>query len=117
MARSYCGVRVRVSVALLSDGVLLGTSGPTGAVLLVGPGAEAAGVRWAVTVKVTVPPGSRVTSSATMLLLPLAVVTLEPLEATAVQLSLCQPTRPVRSVSLTGTPTAVLGPALLATMV
>ena len=52
-----------------------------------------------------------------MLPLPLAVVTLEPLEAMAVQLSLTQPVMLVRSLSVTVWPTAVLGPLLLTTMV
>src|SRR5258707_1276151 len=76
--------------------------------------AEAWGGVTAVTMKVTVPPGSSVTLSL-RLPVPLAVVTLEPLEATALQLSLVAML--VRLLSLTVWPTAVLGPLLLTVMV
>src|SRR6516165_484311 len=116
MARSAWGVRVRVSVEVLSAGVVSPAGWETVAVLLVVPVAEASGCSSVVTVKVTVPPGSSVTRSL-MLPLPLPVATLEPAEASAVQVLLTQPARPVRSLSVTVWPTAVLGPLLLTTMV
>ena len=74
---------------------------------------RAPGLIWATAVKVTVPPGSRVTV-VLMLPVPLAAATLEPGEATAVQLTavIADGNR-----SVTAWSTAVLGPALLTTMV
>src|SRR6187401_1858581 len=110
MTRPARGVRLSVSVALLSPVVSPGGAA-TVAVLVNAP--AAAGLTWATAVKVTVPPGSRVTV-VRMLPLPLAWATLEPAEATAVQLTavIADGNR-----SVTGCATAVLGPALLTTMV
>ena len=71
------------SVALLSAVASPGGAA-TVAVLVNEP--VAAGLTWATAVKVTVPPGSRVTV-VLMLPVPLAAATLEPAEATAVQLT------------------------------
>jgi hypothetical protein len=60
-----------------------------------------------------VPPGSRVTVVA-MLPVPLAAATLDPGEATAVQLAAVMA---AGNASVTAAPTAVLGPALLTTIV
>src|SRR6516165_6887710 len=120
IARSYCpGLIASVSVAALSSGVGgVTVSGPIVTVLLVVvPAAEAGGWSTAVTVKVTVPPVRRETRTLSMLPVPLDVATLEPAEAAAVQAALTNPVRLSRVVSLTGTSTAVLGPALLATIV
>ena len=74
---------------------------------------RASGLIWATAVKVTVPPGSRVTV-VLMLPVPLAAATLEPAEATAVQLTAVIADG---NTSVTAWSTAVLGPALLTTMV
>src|SRR6516162_3005823 len=111
MARPDTGVRLSVSVALLSAGVLSPGGTATVAVLVNAP--VAAGLIWATAVKVTVPPGSRVTV-VRMLPLPLAAATLEPGEATAVQLTAVIA---AGKRSVTAWSTAVLGPALLTTMV
>ena len=63
--------------------------------------------------KVTVPPGSRVTV-VLMLPVPLAAATLEPAEATAVQLTAVIA---AGKMSVTAWSTAVLGPALVTTIV
>src|SRR6516225_9613608 len=73
----------------------------------------AAGLIWATAVKATVPPGNRVTV-VLMLPLPLAAATLEPAEANAVQLT---EVTAAGNRSVTAWFTAVLGPALLTTMV
>src|SRR6478735_6960736 len=83
MTRPAKGVRVSTSVALLSAVASPGGEA-TVAVLVNEPVAE--GLTWATAVKVTVPPGSRVTV-VLMLPVPLAAATLEPGEATAVQLT------------------------------
>ena len=67
----------------------------------------------ATAVKVAVPPGSRVTVVA-MFAVPLAAATLEPADATAVQLTAVIA---AGKRSVTAWATAVLGPALLTTMV
>ena len=59
------------------------------------------------------PPGNRVTK-VLMLPTPLAAATLDPAEATAVQLTAV---RSAGKMSVTGAATAVLGPLLLTTMV
>src|SRR5262245_6226958 len=111
MARSAWGVRVSVSLAVLSAGVLSPGGTATVAVLVNDPVAE--GLIWATAVKVVVPPGSRVTAVA-MLPVPLAAATLEPAEAAAGQLP--SPFA-ARFRSVTCWATAVLGPLLLTTMV
>ena len=111
MTRPARGVRVSVSVALLSAGVVSPGGAATVAVLVNVP--VAAGLTWATAVKVTVPPGSRVTV-VLMLPVPLAAATLEPAEATAVQLTAVIADG---KTSVTAWFTAVLGPALLTTMV
>src|SRR5580765_7670849 len=104
------GVRVSVSLALLSDVASPGGTA-TVAVLVRAPLAE--GLIWATAVKVTVPPGSKVTV-VPMLPAPLAAATLEPGEATAVQLTAVIAEE---KLSVTVWFTAVLGPALRTTMV
>src|SRR5262245_15901674 len=111
MDRPARGVRLSVSVALLSSGVLSPGGTATVAVLLNVP--VAAELIWATAVKVTVPPGSRVTV-VLMLPLPLAAATLEPGEATAVQLTAVMTDE---KKSVTCWSTAVLGPLLLTTIV
>src|SRR5262245_16891106 len=87
MARLDWGVRLSVSVAVLSAGVVSPGGTATVAVLTrLTTSRCAPGLIWATAVKVTVPPGSRVTV-VRMLPLPLAAATLEPGEATAVQLT------------------------------
>src|SRR5262245_7285395 len=87
MDRPAWGVRLSVSVALLSPGVLSPVGTATVAVLTRLTNWRCApGLSWATAVKVTKPPGSRVTV-VLMLPLPLAWATLEPGEATAVQLT------------------------------
>src|SRR5207245_2791988 len=80
----------RVSVAVLLPGSVSVSpaGGATEAVLV--SDTMAAGLIWATAVKVAVPPGSRVTVVA-MLPVPLAAATLDPAEATAVQLSAVMP--------------------------
>src|SRR5262245_11772293 len=114
--RSASGTSVSVSVEVLSAGVVSPLGWVTVTLLVVLPVAAALGLRTVVTVKVTVPLGSRVTVSL-MLPLPVVVVTLDPAEATALQVSLCQPARLVRSLWVTVWLTAVLGPLLVTTMV
>src|SRR5262245_24819751 len=111
MARPTWGGRLSTSVAVLLPGVVSPGGTATVAVLVRVP--VAAGLTWATAVNVTVPPGSRVTV-VRMLPVPLAWATLEPAEATAVQLTEVM-TDGNRSV--TAWFTAVLGPALLTTMV
>src|SRR5262245_52769753 len=84
MARPVRGVRLSLSVALLLLGVLSPGGVATVAVLVRAPVAD--GLICATAVKVAVPPGSKVTV-VRMLPLPLAAATLEPAEATAVQLT------------------------------
>src|SRR5260370_1053141 len=112
MAKSAIRAMVSVSVALLLTG--FGSVTPTGtamvAVLAVGPLAPPATV--ALTVKVAVPPLSRLTEAA-MLPLPLAGQ-LEPAEATQVQ---APKVRFAGAVSVTVAAVTALGPLLLATMV
>src|SRR6516165_102556 len=103
MARPVRGVRLSVSVAVLSAGVLSPGGTATVAVLVNDP--VAAGLIWATAVKVTVPPGSRVTLVA-MSALPLVWATLEPAEATAVQRTAVMA---ARKLSVTCWSTAVLG--------
>src|SRR6516165_2412265 len=111
IARPTWGVRLLMSVAVLSSGVLSPGGTATVAVLVNVPVAD--GLIWATAVKVTVPPGSRVTV-VRMLPLPLAAATLEPGVATAVQLTAVIA---AGKKSVTAWSTAVLGPALLTTMV
>src|SRR5262245_48511049 len=114
MARPTWGVRASVSVAVLSPGVVSPGGTATVTVLTrLATWLSAEGLIWATAVKVTLPPGSRVTV-VRMLPVPLAWATLEPAEATAVQLTEVM-TDGNRSV--TAWFTAVLGPALLTTMV
>src|SRR6516165_7411665 len=82
MDRSAWGVSVSVSVAVLSAGVLSPGGTATMAVLVRLPVSD--GLMVARAVKVTVPPGSKVTVVA-MLPLPLVAATLEPGAAAAVQ--------------------------------
>src|SRR5262245_42194359 len=110
MARPVRGVRLSLSVALLLPGVLSPGGTATVAVLVSAPVADGSMV--ATAVKVAVPPGSRVTV-VRMLPLPLAAATLEPGEATAVQLTEVMADG---KLSVTGWATAVLGPWLLTTM-
>src|SRR5437899_1213931 len=114
MDRSDCGVKVSVSLEVLLAGVVSPLGWVTLAVFTTPAVAEAFGWMTAVTVNVTVPPGSSVTVSL-MLPVPLLVVTLEPAEATADQLSLLA--MPVSVLSVTVWLTAVLGPLLLTTTV
>src|SRR6516165_11945564 len=109
MARPVTGVRLSMSVALLSAGVLSPGGTATVAVLVRVPVAD--GLIWATAVKVTVPPGSRVTV-VRMLPLPLAAATLEPGVATAVQLTAVMA---AGKRSVTAWSTAVLGPAWMTT--
>src|SRR5262245_5268518 len=113
MDRSAAGVRVSVSVALLLPGLgsVVPAGGVTVAVLAIVPGAD--GLIWATAVKVAVPPGSRVTV-VLMGLAPLSWATLDPAEATAVQLT---EVMAAGKMSVTGAATAVLGPLLLTMMV
>jgi hypothetical protein len=111
MVRPVTGVRLSVSVALLSAGELSPGGTATVAVLLRGPLAEE--LIWAMAVKVTVPPGSSVTVVA-MLPVPLAAATLEPGEATAVQETAVIA---AGKRSVTAWSTTVLGPALRTRMV
>src|ERR1700687_2522359 len=112
MARSATAVMVSVSVALLLAGV--GSVTPAGAamvaVLLMVPLAPPATV--ALTVKVAVPPLSRLTEAA-MLPLPLAGQ-LEPAEAAQVQ---APKVRFAGAVSVTVAAVTALGPLLVATRV
>src|SRR5262245_8630691 len=110
MARAVRGVRLSLSVALLSSGVFSPAGEATVAVLVNEPVAE--GLIWATAVKVTVPPGKRVTL-VRMLPVPLAAPTLEPAEATAVQLTAVIDDG---KRSLTAWSTAVLGPSLRTTI-
>src|SRR6476646_3086069 len=113
MDRPAWGVRLSVSVALLSPGVVSPGGTATVAVLTrLTTSRRASGLIWATAVKVTVPPGSRVTVVA-MLPVPLVWATLEPAEATAVQLTAVIA---AGKRSATAWSTAVLGPALLTTM-
>src|SRR5262249_49869834 len=105
------GVRLSVSLALLSSGVLSPGGTATVAVLVNEP--VAAELIWATAEKVTEPPGSRVTV-VRMLPVPLALATLEPGEASAVQLTAG---RGEGDRALTCCATAMLGPPLLTTMV
>src|SRR5438128_8171910 len=114
MDRSDCGVRVSVSLEVLLAGVLSLSLHDALPIFTTPAVADASGWMTAVTVNVTVPPGSSVTVSL-MLPVPLLVVTLEPAEATADQLSLLA--MPVSVLSVTVWLTAVLGPLLLTTMV
>src|SRR5262249_26954916 len=103
-----------VSVALLLPGVVSPGGTSTVAVLLRVPTSRrASGLIWATAVKVTVPPGSRVTGGM-MSPLPLAAATLEPAGGTAVQLA---DGVAAGNRSVTCWSTAVLGPALRTTMV
>src|SRR6187401_1852727 len=114
MARFARGIRLSVSVAVLSPGVVSPGGTATVAVLTrLTTRLRASGLIWATAVKVTVPPGSRVTV-VLMLPVPLAAATLEPGEATAVQLTAVIAEG---NTSVTAWSTAVLGPALLTTMV
>src|SRR5262245_6746100 len=114
IARSTWGVRLSVSVALLSPGVVSPGGTATVAVLTrLTTWACAEGLIWARAVKVTVPPGNSVTV-VLMLPVPLAWATLEPVEAAAVQLTAVKTDE---NTSLTCWSTAVLGPALLTTIV
>jgi hypothetical protein len=105
------GVRLSVSVPLLLAGVLSPGGAATVAVLVNEP--MAAELIWARAVKVTVPPGKRVTV-VLMSPLPLAAATLEPREATAVQLTAVIA---AGNRSETAWSTAVLGPSLRTTRV
>src|SRR5215831_12579375 len=112
MARSATRLMVSVSVALLLPGV--GSVTPAGvailAVLAIEPVALPATV--ALTVKVAVPPLSRLTL-AEMLPLPLAGQ-LDPALAAQVQLPMVSP---AGAVSVTVAPVTALGPLLVATIV
>src|SRR5262249_6715651 len=110
MASPVWGVRESLSVAVLLLGVLSPGGTATVAVLLRAPVADE--LIWATAVKVRVPPGSRGTVGR-VLPLPLAAATLEPAEATAVQLT---EVMAAGKLSVTCWATAVLGPALLTTM-
>src|SRR5262249_59677330 len=105
------GVRLSVSLALLSSGVLSPGGTATVAVLVNEP--VAAELICATAEKVTEPPGSRVTV-VRMLPLPLALATLEPGEASAVQLTAVMA---AGDRALTCCAPAVLGPAVRTTMV
>src|SRR4029079_18251572 len=108
------GVRLSVSVAVLLPGVVSPGGMATVAVLTrLTTSRRASGLIWATAVKVTVPPGSRVTV-VRMLPVPLAAATLEPGEATAVQLTAVIA---AGNTSVTAWSTAVLGPWLRTTMV
>src|SRR5207237_898966 len=100
------------------DVLLLGVLSPGGCVTLtvltIDVVEPAAGWMVAVMVKVTVPPGLMVTDSL-MLPLPLAWATLDPLEATAVQVSAVAML--VSVLSVTVWLVAVSGPALVTTTV
>src|SRR5262245_45701009 len=111
MARPARGVRLSTSVAVLSAGVLSPGGTATVAVLTSEPVAD--GLIWATAMKVTVPPGRSVTVVA-MLPVPLAAATLEPGDATAVQLTAVIDDG---KRSLTAWSTAVLGPVLVTTIV
>src|SRR5579875_3392750 len=111
MDRPVWGVRLLVSVAVLSSGVVSPGGTATVAVLLSVPVAEE--LIWATAMKVTVPLGSNVTV-VRMLPVPLVWATLEPGEASAVQLT---EVMAEGNKSVTCWSTAVLGPALLTTMV
>src|SRR5690242_14062742 len=103
-----------MSVAVLSSGVVSPGGTATVAVFTRLPTSRrAAGLIWATAMKVTVPWGSRVTV-VRMSPPPLAWATLEPTEATAVQLTevMADGNRSVTCWS-----TAVLGPALVTTIV
>src|SRR4029450_6657324 len=114
MDRPARGVRLSSSVALLLPGVVSPGGTATVAVLTrLTTSSRAFGLIWATAVKVTVPPGSRVTV-VLMLPVPLAAATLEPAEATAVQLTAVIAEG---NTSVTAWFTAVLGPSLLTTMV
>ena len=112
--RPVRGVRLSVSVAVLSPGVVSPGGTATVAVLIrLVTSRRAPGLIWATAVKMAVPPGKRVTAEA-MLPVPLAGATLEPAEATAVQLT---PVISAGKLSITSWATAVLGPLLVTTMV
>src|SRR5438477_155718 len=111
MARPVWGVRLSLSVALLLPGVVSPGGRATVAVLVNAP--VAAGLMVATAVKVAVPPGSRVTV-VRMLPLPLAAATLDPAEATAVQLTAVMA---AGKKSVTWWAAAALGPVLWTTMV
>jgi hypothetical protein len=109
--RPVCGVRASVSLAVLLPGVVSPGGTATLAVLVRVPVAD--GLIWATAVKVAVPPGSRVTV-VPMSPVPLLWATLEPGEATTVQLT---EVMAAGKLSVTCWSTTVLGPALLTTMV
>lgn len=113
MDKSEVGVRVSVSLAELFTG--FGSVAPlsvvTVAVFVIVPVAVLATV--ALTVKVAVPPGSRLTV-VSMFTLPLGAPQLEPAEAVQVHVLI---TRPPGMMSLTCAPVPALGPALLTTIV
>jgi hypothetical protein len=97
-------------VALLLAGLLSNPGGGvTVAVLVSAPVAD--GLIWATAVKVTVPKGSRVTG-VMMSPVPIGWATLDPGEATAVQLTAAKADE---NRSVTVAFTAVLGPAALLT--
>src|SRR5581483_286044 len=102
--RPVRGVKLLLSVAVLSPGVLSPGGTATVAVLLRVPVADE--LIWATAVKMTVPPGSSVTV-VLMLPEPLLWATLEPEEDTAVQVTevMAEGNR-----SVTAWSTAVLGP-------
>src|SRR2546426_44190 len=106
------GVSVSMSVAVLlpGSGSVPPAGGNTEAVLVSEPVAD--GLIWATAVKMAKPPGSRVTG-VTMLPKPLGTATLDPAEATAVQLAAVMA---AGNRSITVASTAVLGPLLVTTM-
>src|SRR6516164_3996386 len=105
--------KLTVSVEVLLFGVLSPGGAVTAAVFTRVP--EAEGLTPAVTTKVTEPP-DRIVTVSFMSPVPLLVVTLEPTEAVAIQVSLEKPATAV-SASVTVWFAAVSGPLLLTTIV
>ena len=103
---------VSVSVVALLAGS--GSVAPAGAATVAKLVSEpvANGLIWATAVKMAKPPGSRVTG-VKMLPKPLGTATLDPAEATAVQLAAVMA---AGNRSITVASTAVLGPLLVTTM-
>lgn len=113
MDKSEVGVRVSISLAELfaAFGSVAPASVVTVAVFVSVPVEVLATV--ALTVKVAVPPGNRLTV-VSMFSVPFGAVQLEPAEAVQVQVPM---TRPLGMMSLTWAAVPALGPALVTTMV
>src|SRR5262249_22618068 len=112
LATTRSGMSVSVSVAVLLAGVVSNNPGGGLTVAVLTKAPVAGGLSWATAVKMAGPAGSRGTGGE-MLPMPVAAPTLEPAEATAVQLTelMADGNR-----SVTVEATAVLGPALLTMM-